>query len=685
MRQARRASSVESIEIRTDTQWCGQIVPIYFNAWHYLDTNLWASLVTEIFDALFRQVAGDNASPERRQEKVKRLIAQLEKANGAAARAEDALRLAKRAKAEAEKEQHDLEAQAKRAAKQRDQIEGFIRGTIYGLEKIVPDADMKPDWKEAIEILHIEDARKSYAALIDAVAQFRSLHGRIQAIGRAIFAREGRTWRFSWLAGAMIGAPLLAGLAVWGLTYWNAELRRIGMAMGEISGFLAGVSAWCATQIHRSRKLVDQVENFEKASRKKRSVKNDDPELKRARAEVAKLTQEEEETRAKQREARAKVRRLDEELNEMKPERRLFHFIEERAQTQDYRAHLGLVSLVRRDFQELSRLFAETENNDGRTAVLDSQELGERAALARSIDRIVLFVDDLDRCQPERIVDVLQAVHLLLAYPLFAVVVGVDQRVLRQSIEKQFRGLISSDTRADVSSGPATSLDYLEKIFHVPFHVPPMGKSGYGTLIHNLIKSSEEMRPATSQSPREVKSMKDHYTTGEPAATDGLDVSENKGGYGLPREKGSGKTAHPLIGSVPLFSWEREALKDFFPLIRTPRAATRLLNTYRLVRAGIPAEEWAPFCGDQKMNGQFRLVMMLLAAAAGYPAVVRRWFAKLRTVDSSAILRDDQSDPNDEGWAQFKMVFDTVFEQTMPQLTKNLLAKWLDRVERFVF
>jgi len=77
--------------------------------------------------------------------------------------------------------------------------------------------------------------------------------------------------------------------------------------------------------------------------------------------------------------------------------------------------------------------------------------------------------------------------------------------------------------------------------------------------------------------------------------------------------------------------------------------------------------------------------MMLLAAAAGYPAVVRRWFAKLRTVDSSAILRDDQSDPNDEGWAQFKMVFDTVFEQTMPQLTKNLLAKWLDRVERFVF
>src|SRR5437773_4117254 len=136
------------------------------------------------------------------------------------------------------------------------------------------------------------------------------------------------------------------------------------------------------------------------------------------------------------------------------------------------------------------------------------------------------------------------------------------------------------------------------------------------------------MRPPARQSSREGKSMDDHHVTSEPAATGRLDVSESKGGDGLPREKESGKTVHPLIGSVPLFSWEREALKDFFPLIRTPRAATRLLNTYRLVRAGIPAEEWASFCGDQKMNGEFRLVMMLLAAAAGYPAVVRRWFAK---------------------------------------------------------
>src|SRR6185312_4695227 len=35
-----------------------KIVHIRFNAWHYLDTNLWANLVSEIFDRLFGELQG---------------------------------------------------------------------------------------------------------------------------------------------------------------------------------------------------------------------------------------------------------------------------------------------------------------------------------------------------------------------------------------------------------------------------------------------------------------------------------------------------------------------------------------------------------------------------------------------------------------------------------------------------
>jgi hypothetical protein len=38
----------------------------------------------------------------------------------------------------------------------------------------------------------------------------------------------------------------------------------------------------------------------------------------------------------------------------------------------------------------------------------------------------VLYIDDLDRCPPRRVVEVLTAMQLLLALPLFVVVVAVD-------------------------------------------------------------------------------------------------------------------------------------------------------------------------------------------------------------------------------------------------------------------
>jgi hypothetical protein len=53
---------------------------------------------------------------------------------------------------------------------------------------------------------------------------------------------------------------------------------------------------------------------------------------------------------------------------------------------------------------------------------------GTRQDASRALNRIVLFIDDLDRCDPDRVVKVLEAVYLLLAVKLFVVVVGVDAR-----------------------------------------------------------------------------------------------------------------------------------------------------------------------------------------------------------------------------------------------------------------
>jgi hypothetical protein len=130
---------------------------------------------------------------------------------------------------------------------------------------------------------------------------------------------------------------------------------------------------------------------------------------------------------------------------------------------------LGLVSLARRDFEKLSDIFTDAEALSANSR-LSINEKADLRSLSSSIDRVVLFIDDLDRCDPEKVVDVLQAVHLLLAYPLFAVVVGVDQRCLKQSLRTRFKGLLTplrendkgqEDSAADSHELPATPLDYL--------------------------------------------------------------------------------------------------------------------------------------------------------------------------------------------------------------------------------
>ncbi len=115
--------------------------------------------------------------------------------------------------------------------------------------------------------------------------------------------------------------------------------------------------------------------------------------------------------------------------------------------------------MLYKDFQRLDallRLKSGTEDDD----------------LPR-IDCIILYVDDLDRCPPSRVVEVLQAMHLLLALPLFVVVVGVDPRRLLRSLQTHYRALLQTQavTRSadgDRSYWASTPQNYVEKIFQIP-------------------------------------------------------------------------------------------------------------------------------------------------------------------------------------------------------------------------
>lgn len=89
---------------------------------------------------------------------------------------------------------------------------------------------------------------------------------------------------------------------------------------------------------------------------------------------------------------------------------------------------------------------------------------------ATSEKRLVVFIDDLDRCLPEKVIQVLEAIKLFLEVKNTVFVVGVASEVVHRGIERWY-GFKPGDLVDD--GGKAFSgTDYLEKIIQLPFRLP---------------------------------------------------------------------------------------------------------------------------------------------------------------------------------------------------------------------
>ena len=204
--------------------------------------------------------------------------------------------------------------------------------------------------------------------------------------------------------------------------------------------------------------------------------------------------------------ARAEVTALQRQLQDLTAAGQLAGLAADRATAGAYRERLGLMTQIRQDFDVMAQLLtqaADTRLADATrvpdagpaaaTRAADTTDAGasERQDAAGDelprIDRIVLYIDDLDRCPPRRVVEVLEAVHLLLAGRLFVVVVAVDPRWLQRSIATHYKELFDTADRPDDETwidGPA---QYLEKIFQIVLTLPPLEDTGYRRLIDDLV------------------------------------------------------------------------------------------------------------------------------------------------------------------------------------------------------
>lgn len=113
----------------------------------------------------------------------------------------------------------------------------------------------------------------------------------------------------------------------------------------------------------------------------------------------------------------------------------------------------------------------------------------EELLCCADIDRLVVLVDDLDRCLPETAIETLEAIRLFLFVPKAAFVIAADEGMIEYAVRQHFPDL-------PVASGPATyARNYLEKLIQVPFRLPSLGYAEtriYITLLLVLNECGEE-------------------------------------------------------------------------------------------------------------------------------------------------------------------------------------------------
>ncbi|WP_404386482.1 hypothetical protein LL946_07890 [Knoellia locipacati] len=618
--------SREGVTSGAETGYLREVVPVEFNAWQYAHgTALWAALINRVFEQIQEQLSND-----ARYQKVLQDLA--DKDIGVA-----------QARQRLEAAQAVVEDSRPAAA---DRVIKVVA------QEHALGEDSTKQIKEGLDL----DVAKQQ------VSDLKTEYDRLMTTGSRL--RKG------WATASDRRKALVFGLAVTGLALVVLCLL-VPAALGQLAA-LATAAVSLVGAVVQVLRPVNQ--GLEQAVKVLRADDADKEKLQRARDELDRATKELTAARASGLAG-------------------LYGFVSDRSSAAEYRQQLGMAPMIRDDLERLAELSRRAEGIDG-------------------IDRIVIFIDDLDRCPAEEVVRVLEAVNLLFGFELFVVVVAVDSRWLMRSLLSKF----SEAFDADDASAP-TPQNYLEKIIQIPFWVQPMRPTGFGKLVTSLAGEVDVWQRNGSDADGDGAGGSGSADGGTRA--DGVDLMPGVSWPG--RERGEdGHLTDALreadvagvtpdlgqaagVGEVPdeaveeaepedlnpaalrLTSDERDLMKKFLPLVETPRAVKRFINTYQLLRVSVDDVD-----GFLERR-EFEPVLLLLALMTGTVGLSDdqiREVASMTETDFATFLNPptgaepEASTLPRAGWERVAAACTGL---PMSTLTPVLIREWLPRVARYSF
>jgi predicted KAP-like P-loop ATPase len=287
----------------------------------------------------------------------------------------------------------------------------------------------------------------------------------------------------------------------------------------------------------------------------------------------------------------------------------------------------------------------------------------EELLQAVDVDRLVVIVDDLDRCLPQTAIATLEAIRLFLFVARTAFIIGADELMIEYAVREHFPDL-------PPTSGPVPyARNYLEKLIQVPFRIPALGLAEtrvYITLVlaEAALGSDDERFQKLLEAGRAALQ--------RPWEGKGLDGATVNAALG---KNGPGDVAHAVTISAQISRILADGTRG------NPRQIKRFLNSMMLrheiaIARGFGDEIERPILAKVMLAERFapefyeQLARLVGTSSDGKPASLALFEDTVRGGSTGSVTDGKQNTKNDKKAAPL-----------LPKPTTNLpaeIAEWLN-------
>jgi hypothetical protein len=142
------------------------------------------------------------------------------------------------------------------------------------------------------------------------------------------------------------------------------------------------------------------------------------------------------------------------------------------------------------DASGLNDYIKKEQNDVTKNSIKTFRKDFEELISATDYESVVIFVDDLDRCMPERVIETLEAIKLFLSVPNTAFIIGADERIIKHSISMHLNLHTFNNDSKYLHDSQQIVTDYIEKLIQIPYRIAKLSPSEIESYNNLLFSSS---------------------------------------------------------------------------------------------------------------------------------------------------------------------------------------------------